>query len=166
MTSIPYQTIIQSPFGKIGFNFRDNTLTHLDWLPAESQIKRSKAPGEKDIVMQLEAYFKNPRHQFQIDLAPEGSVFQQKVWQAIRDIPSGSIMTYGQLAKHLNSSPRAVGQACRRNPVVIITPCHRVVGATGLGGYTGATKGPQFETKRMLLQHEGQGKDIATVLPL
>ncbi|MDH5360986.1 MAG: MGMT family protein, partial [Gammaproteobacteria bacterium] len=67
----------------------------------------------------------------------------------------GSVLSYGELAAKLNSSARAVGNACRKNPLPIIVPCHRVVAKSGIGGYSGQTEGPLIEQKRRLLRHEG-----------
>jgi methylated-DNA-[protein]-cysteine S-methyltransferase len=77
----------------------------------------------------------------------------------LQKIPFGKVKTYGELAKILNTSARAVGNACRRNPVPLIVPCHRIVAATGIGGYAGRTSGDVHNIKRELLQHEG----LATV---
>jgi methylated-DNA-[protein]-cysteine S-methyltransferase len=87
-------------------------------------------------------------------LALTGTSFQQKVWQAIQKIAPGKTKTYGQLAKQLASAPRAIGQACKSNPIVIIVPCHRVVAANDIGGYAGARDGARVETKKWLLNHE------------
>lgn len=107
------------------------------------------------IINELKAYFANPQHQFNIDLAPKGTPFQLKVWKALKSIPTGKTMTYGELAKQLGSNPRAIGQACRTNPIPIIVPCHRVVAANGPGGYTGQRSGEMMDIKMWLLKHEG-----------
>ena len=73
----------------------------------------------------------------------------------MRRIPIGQVVTYGELAKALDSSARAVAGACRANPIPILIPCHRVVAATGLGGYMGETGGEALAIKQWLLQHEG-----------
>jgi methylated-DNA-[protein]-cysteine S-methyltransferase len=84
-----------------------------------------------------------------------GTPFQRRVWEAMRAIPPGRTRTYGDLAAELGTSPRAIGGACRANPCPIVVPCHRVVGATGLGGFAGDTSGHKVEVKRWLLRHEG-----------
>jgi methylated-DNA-[protein]-cysteine S-methyltransferase len=76
------------------------------------------------------------------------------VWQRLREIPAGRTLSYGVLARELGTSARAVGGACRANPVPLAIPCHRVVAATGLGGYSGARGGDWLEKKRWLLRHE------------
>ncbi|MGD8812578.1 MAG: methylated-DNA--[protein]-cysteine S-methyltransferase, partial [Thioalkalispiraceae bacterium] len=84
-----------------------------------------------------------------------GTSFQQKVWKTMLNIPPGKVMSYGEIAKKLNSSPRAVGNACRANPLPLLVPCHRVVSQAGLGGYGGETSGKRLAIKRWLLSHEG-----------
>ena len=84
-----------------------------------------------------------------------GTAFQRRVWRALQRIPLGEVRTYGELAVELDSCARAVAQACRANPLPILIPCHRVVSASGLGGYMGQIDGPLLEIKRWLLHHEG-----------
>jgi len=104
----------------------------------------------------LQQYFKNPQTSFNIKADEHGTAFQQRVWQALRDIPVGETRTYGQIARQLNSSPRAVGNACRANPLPIVTPCHRVVAANGAGGFAGARQGRLLDIKKWLLAHEAR----------
>lgn len=90
-------------------------------------------------IQQMKEYFVGKREQFDLQLAPCGTEFQQKVWQALTDIPYGETITYGELAKRIGKpqAMRAVGNANGRNPIVIIQPCHRVVAAGGkLGGFS------------------------------
>lgn len=94
----------------------------------------------------LDAYFagENPSSA-ELPLAPRGSAFQQKVWQELRRIPYGTTCTYGELARRLGSSARAVGGAVGRNPLCLIVPCHRVLAAGGaLGGYAGGASRKRF----------------------
>lgn len=101
---------------------------------------------------QLQAYFNAGRSSFDLPLAPAGTPFQQRVWAALSEIPFGQTWTYAQLAQHIGQpgAARAVGLANGRNPIAIIVPCHRVVGADGsLTGYAGG-----LERKRWLLMHE------------
>ena len=101
------------------------------------------------------AYLADPHTLIPVQLPSGGTPYQQKVWQALQRIPVGEVRTYGELAKELGSCARAVAQACRANPLPIFIPCHRVVSASGIGGYMGKTDGPQLEIKRWLLHHEG-----------
>ncbi|MFF8726736.1 methylated-DNA--[protein]-cysteine S-methyltransferase [Streptomyces sp. NPDC015171] len=103
---------------------------------------------------QLDAYFAGRRTRFDLPLSPAGSPFQRTVWQALDTVPYGTTTTYGELAARLGvprSEIRAVGRALGANPLLLIRPCHRVVGADGtLRGYAGGV-----ERKRWLLTHEG-----------
>ncbi|QBR85424.1 methylated-DNA--[protein]-cysteine S-methyltransferase [Legionella israelensis] len=104
------------------------------------------------VAEELTSYLKNPHHRFQLPLKPTGSVYQLKVWNALLVIPVGRTITYGELAGSLQSSPRAVGQACKRNPLALFIPCHRVVGKHNHGGYMGNPSALSY--KLDLLQHE------------
>ena len=115
----------------------------------------------KKIKYELESYFNNPGFQFSLPCDIQlGTPFQQRVWQALTEIPSGKVKTYGELAKELKSSARAVGNACRRNLFPLIVPCHRVISASGIGGYAGDTLDNQkgqidfLQIKQWLLAHE------------
>jgi methylated-DNA-[protein]-cysteine S-methyltransferase len=103
---------------------------------------------------QLQEYFAGKRREFDLPLRMEGTEFQQQVWRELCKIPFGETRSYGQLAKRLNNpnGSRAVGLANGRNPIAIIVPCHRVIGADGsLTGFGGG-----IERKEWLLSHEGQ----------
>ncbi|NOZ38517.1 MAG: methylated-DNA--[protein]-cysteine S-methyltransferase, partial [Gammaproteobacteria bacterium] len=104
---------------------------------------------------QLQGYFSSSVSPFSFPVLLRGTDFQQRVWHALQRIPAGEVRTYGQLAKQLHSSARAVGNACRRNPVPLLVPCHRVVSASGIGGFAGSTDGAEIRIKRWLLRHEG-----------
>jgi len=107
------------------------------------------------VFRQLKCYFSSTTPFQTIPLAPQGTSFQKSVWHELSKIPVGETRTYGEIAHKLNSGARAVGNACRRNPIQIIVPCHRVVSAKSLGGYAGETQGKQLDIKRWLLNHEG-----------
>ncbi|MFI5023472.1 MAG: methylated-DNA--[protein]-cysteine S-methyltransferase [Alphaproteobacteria bacterium] len=110
-----------------------------------------ETPLLRQAKTQLLEYFAGRRREFALPLAPEGTPFQQALWQALLAIPYGELSTYGELATALKSAPRAIGGACGRNPIPIIIPCHRVVAAGSLGGYSG---GQGLATKRKLLALE------------
>jgi methylated-DNA-[protein]-cysteine S-methyltransferase len=111
----------------------------------------------RDAREQVLAYFRGDRRAFALELAPAGTVFQQRVWAALGRIPYGETRSYGELARALRSSPRAVGRANATNPIVLIVPCHRVIGADG--ALTGFAFGEKI--KRRLLDHERTGADAA-----
>lgn len=108
---------------------------------------------------QLTDYFAGTVTEFDLPLGPQGTPFQTRVWEALRSIPHGRTISYGELARRLGApkAMRAVGAANGRNPIPIIVPCHRVIGARGdLTGFGGG-----LERKRWLLEHEGGWKELA-----
>jgi len=100
---------------------------------------------------QVEAWFRGERREFSIELAPEGTAFQKRVWGALLEIPFGKTRSYGDVARAVGSSPRAIGRANATNPICLIVPCHRVIGSDG--SLTGYAFGE--DTKRRLLEFEG-----------
>lgn len=108
------------------------------------------------VIEQLQQYFIQPSFKFSIPILLQGTPFQLKVWELLKSIPVGTVLTYGEIAKKLQTSPRAVGNACRANPVPIVIPCHRVINKKGYGGFCGQTSGEMFAVKQWLLQHEGK----------
>lgn len=150
-----YSAVLASPIGKIGVNVQENQLISLKFLK-EAELKHAVVPPVQAIVQQITRYFSDSKHlhQFSFSLNLIGTNFQKRVWQHLLEIPFGSTKTYGQIANKLNTSARAVGNACRANPIPIIVPCHRVVSANGLGGYCGQTKGTELHAKSWLLNHE------------
>jgi len=105
---------------------------------------------------QIECYLADPGYRFELPLKYVGTAFQRRVWDRIAAIPRGQTMTYGDMARSLQSGPRAVGQACGTNHFPLVIPCHRVVAAKGLGGFAHNTSGYLIEVKRWLLRHEGR----------
>ncbi len=107
------------------------------------------------IARQLQAYlYQGGKLATETEVGP-GTVFQQRLWRELTHIPYGETRSYGELAKRLHSSARAVAGACRRNPLPLLVPCHRVVAKNGPGGFMGRTDGPALAIKQWLLQHEG-----------
>jgi methylated-DNA-[protein]-cysteine S-methyltransferase len=110
----------------------------------------AETPLIKKAASQLAEYFDGKRKTFNLPLAPEGTEFQQKVWQALQAIPFGETRSYGEIAAQIGrpKASRAVGMANNRNPIVIIIPCHRVIGSDGsLTGYGGGLKVKEFLLK-------------------
>jgi methylated-DNA-[protein]-cysteine S-methyltransferase len=147
--------LITSPLGTIALAFQHDKLSKLEFLAGGSK-KPPRDSLTKHIAAELAQYFKNPKHSFNISMHLDGTPFQKTVWRALQQIPPGKTMTYGELAKKLKTSPRAIGQACRTNPIPIIVPCHRIIAANHLGGYAGKLKGKMMDIKQWLLQHEKQ----------
>lgn len=101
---------------------------------------------------QMQAYFAGGQQEFDLPLRVEASAFQQSVCDVMSGIPYGETMTYGDISKEIGVPAQAIGQACGGNPIPVIIPCHRVLGASGLGGFSGRGG---VETKVWLLRHEG-----------
>jgi methylated-DNA-[protein]-cysteine S-methyltransferase len=149
-----FAAIIDSPLGHLGIKMVDDVLVSIHFLSKKTRLKPPTNTLTKQVVKEFSNYFKGVNHRFSIPLYSEGTPFQQRVWQALLKIPYGKTVTYGSLAKTLGTHARAIGGACRTNPIPIIIPCHRVVGSTNLGGYLGDTIGQMFSCKQWLLEHE------------
>ncbi len=134
----------------------DGALGDISFLSDTAALHVPRTAAVKKVCRQLRAYFANPCSSFQIALNLPGTAFQQRVWRALRRIPLGRTLSYGALAKKLATSARAVGNACRANPVPIVIPCHRVVAAHGAGGFMGKRSGNALRLKHWLLEHECQ----------
>jgi methylated-DNA-[protein]-cysteine S-methyltransferase len=169
--------LFRSPVGELLLTADDDGLTGIRF-ETSSGDRRATRDGRRDGVGhgaptrilaaardQLEGYFAGARRTFDLPLAARGTPFERRVWEALRDIPFGRTVSYGELARTLGEpgSARAVGAANGRNPVPIVVPCHRVIGANGsLVGFGGG-----LERKRWLLEHEGALDGSATLrLPL
>ncbi|MEE8428176.1 MAG: methylated-DNA--[protein]-cysteine S-methyltransferase [Gammaproteobacteria bacterium] len=155
MSDNTYSAVIVTPLGKLGVHCTQDAIVGVDYIGSRVAKKRPDGPLARDVVRDLQRYFRNPRYGFDLPFVCSGTEFQHKVWRALQGIPLGETRTYGELAQQLDSGPRAVGNACRANPVSIVVPCHRVVAAAGIGGYSGAVKGVRLDRKRWLLRHEG-----------
>jgi methylated-DNA-[protein]-cysteine S-methyltransferase len=145
---------LDTPLGLIRLTWADGALTAVDLEPGSPGGDAGGLVPEA-AAAEIMAYFLDPRHRFDLPLQLAGTHFQRRVWEALRVIAPGQTRTYGDLAVELGTSPRAIGGACRANPCPIVVPCHRVVGATGLGGFAGDLSGHRIEVKRWLLRHEG-----------
>lgn len=149
-----YQAKLIVPFGVLGIRCDDEALLGIDFLSAIEQPIPALTPLAESVCEQLLAYLQNPDTQFFIPLKLSATPHQQKIWQAMLDIPRGETRSYGELAVELHSSAQAVGQACGSNPIPIVIPCHRVVGKAGLGGFMKQAQGATLDIKRWLLAHE------------
>lgn len=149
--------IVTTPFGAVGIRTGDALLRELVYLPPGFAAVPAKNALAELAAQQIACYCEQPDFCFDLPLAPVGTAFQRRVWQAIAAIPRGQVQTYGQLATQLQSAPRAVGQACGANWFPLVIACHRVVGAQGVGGFSGHADAAGFHVgvKRWLLTHEG-----------
>lgn len=142
---------MESPVGRLGLRSDGEQLTHVlfvdDDAPAE---EAGRSPVLKEAQRQLEAYFAGELEEFDLPLAAKGTDFQKRVWAELSKIPFGVTVSYGEIAARLGMPPggsRAVGLATGSNPIAIVVPCHRVIGANGtLTGYAGG-----LDRKRFLL---------------
>jgi len=146
--------VIGTPVGRLFIAVENNQLIKLE-LNSEQQLKLPSSDFAKVVSQQIQSYFNDAKFQFNLPLKQKGTEHQLKVWQALSNIPSGDVLTYGQLAKKIGSSARAVGNACRNNPLPLVVPCHRVVAASDIGGFSGEKQGVFLGIKRDLLNHEG-----------
>ena len=149
-----YHARLLMPFGILGVVTEGEHLTQIDFLPGETPLLQAQTPLAQEVCAQLQAYTADPNFRFDLPLQPLGTPYQNRVWQALLEIPSGQTETYGVLAEQLGSASRAVGQACGANPIPVIIPCHRVLARAGLGGFMNHAAGSPLQIKRWLLEHE------------
>lgn len=152
-----FSAIVEVPFGKMGIRTAAGLVQELCYLPPTFDARDAGDAVAALAAEQVLAYCRDPDFAFSLPLAAAGSPFQKRVWEAICSIPRGSVRTYGELARHLASAPRAVGQACGANWFPLVIPCHRVTAAKGLGGFANHDEQNGFHlgVKRWLLAHEG-----------
>lgn len=138
--------------GWLKIGFRDYAISSIGFHSAEAKLT---VPA--DLKHAFDRYF-NYLEPISLPISLIGAPFSMRVWQALKQIPSGTTKTYGQIAHELGSCAQAVGQACKRNPLPIIVPCHRVVAAKGTGGYAGQTQGRLMQIKHNLLAIENKSQ--------
>lgn len=161
-----YYDVVESPVGPLFIGGSSAGIHRIDFLRAPEDLagciarleRDAGAPAVRDdfaaaeVARQLDAYFAGRRETFDLPLAPRGTDFQQRVWAVLRTIPHGHTSTYGAVAAVIGrpSASRATGLAIGHNPLAIVVPCHRIIGASGaLTGYAGG-----LDRKRWLLRHE------------
>ncbi|MDR5878961.1 methylated-DNA--[protein]-cysteine S-methyltransferase [Caballeronia sp. LZ032] len=152
----PFDAVIDAPFGKVGIRADEACVREIVYLPDDADSIEPHGTLAREAAGQIRRYFDSPSMRFELPLGIGGTAFQRRVWQGISGIAQGQVWTYGQLARVIGSVPRAVGQACGSNPLPIVIPCHRVVAASGIGGFA-HHPGDGFyrNVKRWLLAHEG-----------
>lgn len=151
-----FYTTVESPLGLLTLVSDGEALTGL-YLPGQNynpgdRVRRQDIPAFLEVSQWLRAYFAGNFRPVTFSVKPGGTAFQLRVWDILRTIPPGRTRTYGSIAREISGtmSPQAVGGAVGRNPISIIIPCHRCVGAGGkLTGYAGG-----LENKKWLLNHE------------
>ena len=146
--------LMPSPVGELTLVARDGKLSAILWEVERANrvrlgelIEANDSPVLRETERQLREYFAGTRNQFELELDFAGTDFQKQVWQALLTIPFGETRSYSQIAEQIGNpkAVRAVGAANGRNPISIIAPCHRVVGASGgLTGFAGGLKAKQY----------------------
>jgi methylated-DNA-[protein]-cysteine S-methyltransferase len=150
---------MKTPFGVVGVRTSGAAVTEIAYLaPSAAPLAPADALAER-ACRQIERYLDDPGFRWDLPLARAGTEFRRRVWRKIAAIPMGQVRPYGALAKELGSAARAVGQACGDNPFPLVIPCHRVVAASGLGGFAHRDGGYTVSVKRWLLAHEGVSVD-------
>jgi len=143
-----YTAAIRAPFAVLGIRSDGSAVTDVVYLPKDEP---EQAPVDRiaaQALREIERYLDDPAFRFTVPLRPHGTEFQRRVWDAIGAIPLAESRTYGEVARAVRSSARAVGQACGANRIALIIPCHRVVASGGsLGGFM-STAGPSHGTNR------------------
>ncbi len=142
------QLSLRTPIGALTISEEDDHVISVDWGWGRDQTRSLLLVEAK---AQIDAYLDGELTAFDLPLNPGGTPYQRRVWQAIMTIPFGRTQAYGSIARSVGGSPRAVGQANARNRLPILIPCHRVVGSSGVGGYSG---GEGVTVKEFLLSHE------------
>lgn len=140
---------IATPVGDVTVISDGAAITGLSWRKAKTPVE---TPELKEACAQLRAYFDGELTVFDLPVHVRGSKAQQEVCAEMAAIPFGETLTYGDIAARVGLPAQAVGAACGGNPIPVIIPCHRVLGATSLGGFSG---GVGIDTKVWLLRHEG-----------
>ena len=153
-----YKITINSPVGILRIVSDGKSVTELKTIPAPDASTDAECTVLMRAKDELARYFAGTLTAFSVPLTPKGTEFQRNVWNALMQIPYGQTVTYGEIARAIQkeTASRAVGQACGMNPIWILIPCHRVVGANGLiTGYAGG-----IEMKRSLLSLEKRSTGI------
>jgi len=154
------QSYYLSPLGCLKINQQGKVVTQIEWQDTPHQLKELH---DGPVKQWLDGYFAGQCNAtIPFEFQPSGTLFQQRVWRQMSHIPCGATLTYGEIAKKLRTSAQAVGNACRTNPIAVIIPCHRVLSASGNGGYAGQTQGIMMKRKLGMLALE-VGVDSAKI---
>lgn len=153
-------TVVESPIGELRVVAHEGAITAIEFSPFKPDAVIGERADDDAVIVaavdQLDAYFRGELKEFTLPLAPRGTAYQQRVWEQLKLIPWGVTASYGEIAHRLgqtNAASRAVGTANGRNPIPIVIPCHRVIGANGsLTGYAGG-----MTRKQALLDLESEG---------
>lgn len=157
MSALPeFQLKLRAPFAMLAARCDDYAIHSMAYLPLEESELPPQNPLAAELAGMLRAYLRRPEGVlFDLPLYDAPTAHQQKVRAAVRAVPCGQTASYGDIARRANTSPRAVGGACRANPLPLIVPCHRIVAASGVGGFMGDNGENCLHIKRALLAREG-----------
>ncbi len=161
MTFSDYDAVVSAPCAALGIAIKNGVLVRIAFLPLATQAISPRHDTARKVCAELQAYLHDPAHSFALHMLQSGTAFQRRVWQAISRIPVGATLHYGDLAREIGSSARAVGQACGANPLPIVVPCHRVVAKNSPGGFMHSRDGDPVRIKHWLLDHEARVKRSA-----
>ena len=153
-----FQACVRTPFATLGITASATHVTGIRFLaPSTPALMPRRNSLAHLACVQLQAYLENSEFAFDLPLLFAGTRHRIAVWEAMQRIPAGSTLSYGEIARSIGSSARAVGGACGANPIPVVIPCHRVIAAGGrIGGFMGeAGEGFERGIKRWLLEHEG-----------
>jgi methylated-DNA-[protein]-cysteine S-methyltransferase len=153
-----FDAVVRLPFGAVGIRTGDDGVEEICFLLGEVAPRSPADALAQRVVDRLHAYCADSSTAIDLPLKIEGTHFQRLVWQQIARIPPGSTCTYGELAQRVSGTARAVGQACGDNRLPLAIPCHRVVSASGIGGFAHHHGGAYQRIKRWLLLHEAGGE--------
>jgi methylated-DNA-[protein]-cysteine S-methyltransferase len=153
MPDTMFNVMLDTPVGRLGITERDGKIVRVAWVASAGEPPQgAPTPLLGKAKQQIAAYFAGKLTEFDLPLDPGGNALERRVFDAMNAIPYGQTRTYGDIARDLGTYGQPVGQACGANPIPVIIPCHRVLSATGLGGYSGSGG---VETKIALLKLEG-----------
>lgn len=156
------RVVTTTPIGKLAIIHESEFVIEVQQVAPQTRATSNKGYFAREIERQFQGYFDGTLQKFGLSfLFENGTDFQVRVWQQINRIPYGTTQTYGEIAGEIKSGPRAVGNACRCNKLLLIIPCHRVVGAVGLGGFMGDADGSLVRRKQWLLEHEQKHHHVA-----
>lgn len=144
-----------TPFAVLGIRTIGERVTDIEYLPKHAATLDPLNKVAARACREIQRYLDDPQYGPKIPFEYSGTAFQCKVWQSISGIPAGTTLTYNDIARLLKTAPRPVGGACGANRIPIVIPCHRVVAASGIGGFMRTTRGDPLVIKRWLLKHEG-----------
>jgi methylated-DNA-[protein]-cysteine S-methyltransferase len=149
---------MKTPFAVLGIRTSGERVTDIEYLPVGAATLAPLNALAERTCAEIERYLDDPEYRMRVPFELEGTAFQCRVWNAIARIGPGHTLTYKDLARALRTAPRPVGGACGANRLPLVIPCHRVVGAGGIGGFMNARSGTPLDIKRWLLRHEGSAR--------